>query len=242
MHTLIIDDEPLARAELRYLLKDCEEICTIEEAESIEEALQKMLFKKPNLLFLDIHLTGESGLDLAKTLKEMPDPPLIVFATAYDEHALTAFNLNAIDYVLKPFEASRIHQAVSKAAKIKQAQETTNTVEATAKGPATLPIQVDERIFILPFSEITAIATENGVTTVYTQHQHYPTNESLTFYEKKLPQQDFLRVHRSFLVNLHQIHEVQPWFNQTYQLTMSNQLKVPVSRSYLKTFRQRMGI
>lgn len=115
MKVALIDDEPLARMELSYLLHQTQEVEQILEGDSIEDAFQLLLTDQPDVLFLDIHLTDESGIDLAKRLTKIPNPPLIIFATAYDNHALEAFEVNALDYVLKPFEETRVRVAVQKA-------------------------------------------------------------------------------------------------------------------------------
>ncbi|MFV8214715.1 LytR/AlgR family response regulator transcription factor, partial [Streptococcus pluranimalium] len=128
MKVAVIDDEPLARMELSYLLKQTHEVSDIIEGESIEDAFQLILTDQPDLLFLDIHLTDESGLDLAKRLQKVPNAPLIIFATAYDNHAVEAFEVNALDYILKPFEQERIQKAVTKA---KQALQANSSVPAS---------------------------------------------------------------------------------------------------------------
>ncbi len=114
LRVLIVDDEMLARDELKYLLHRTKEVDFIEEAESIEEALDKMMDEKPDLLFLDIQLSDDSGFDIAKRLKKMKNPPAIIFATAYDQYALQAFEVDAIDYILKPFDEERVVQAIHK--------------------------------------------------------------------------------------------------------------------------------
>lgn len=241
MHTLLVDDEPLSRNELAYLLKKCPEIASIVEAESIEEALEKMLCQPVDLLFLDIHLTNESGLTLAEKVKQQKNPPLIIFATAYDEYAVKAFELNAQDYVLKPFELSRIQQAVTKASHlICSSKEKTKDISGTVS--TTLPIQVEEYIYMVKQQEILALEVENGVTTVYTVQKDYQTREPLSALEKKLNSAQFMRVHRSYIVQLAAIQEIQPWFNHTVQVTMENQMKIPISRSYMKEFKERMGL
>ena len=119
LRVLIVDDEMLARDELKYLLHRTKEVDFIEEAESIEEALDKMMDEKPDLLFLDIQLSDDSGFDIAKRLKKMKNPPAIIFATAYDQYALQAFEVDAIDYILKPFDEERVVQAVHKYKKMR---------------------------------------------------------------------------------------------------------------------------
>ncbi|MEG0749601.1 MAG: LytTR family transcriptional regulator DNA-binding domain-containing protein [Carnobacterium sp.] len=241
MHTLIVDDEPLARNELNYLLEQCEEVTSVTEADSIEEALEQMLKKTVDLIFLDIHLTNESGLTLAEKIKQVKNPPLIVFATAYDDYAIKAFELNAKDYVLKPFEQKRIQQAVTKAYKTHQ-NEKQQVHELPEEPLKAIPVQLDDRIFLVKIEEIIAVGVENGETTIYTKKREYPINEPLSAIEKKICHHAFLRVHRSYLINVNAIDEIQPWFNHTYQVTLENQLKIPVSRSYMKDVREHVGL
>lgn len=241
MHTLIVDDEPLARNELAYLLEQCEGISSIEEADSIEEALEKMLQQQVDLIFLDIHLTNESGLSLADKVNQLKNPPMIIFATAYDDYAIKAFELNAKDYVLKPFALPRIQQAVEKAYRSYRKKDGSSQ-EKSREPLQNLPIQVDERIYVVKIADIIAIGIENGETTIYTKEKQYVTHEPLSAFEKKVGGYAFLRVHRSYLINSKEIAEIQPWFNHTYQVTMSNNVKIPVSRSYMKQFKDEVGL
>lgn len=241
MHTLIVDDEPLARNELTYLLKHCEGISSVVEAESIEEALEKMLQYKIDLVFLDIHLTSESGLTLVNKINQLKNPPMVIFATAYDEYAIKAFELNATDYVLKPFELARIQAAVQKAWTSYQ-KENSHIQEAKQEILKAIPVQMDERIYIVKIENIIAIAVDNGITTIYTSEQEFFTNEPLNGYEERVKGNAFLRVHRSYLLNINKIVEIQPWFNHTFLVTMSNQVKIPVSRHYMKQFKEEVGL
>ena len=236
---LIVDDEPLARNELSYLLKENEEVATVDEADSIESTLEKLLGNKYDLIFLDIHLTDESGLSLAEKINRMPNPPLIIFATAYDDYAIQAFERNARDYILKPFELERVQQAV------KRAMESLKSAEGASENEIediTIPIQTEERIFMVKLKHILALEVNQGVTTIYGKLREYTVHEPLAAWEEKLNSPSFMKVHRSYLVNTNEIEEIQPWFNQTYQLTLSNGLKVPVSRSYMKQFKKKMNL
>lgn len=241
MRALIVDDEPLARNELSYLLKQTDEISAIEEADSIEEALEKLLQEKIDIAFLDIHLTEESGLTLADKMNRMTNPPIIVFATAYDEYAIEAFERDARDYLLKPFEQKRVKQTVQRAKAILSGKEK-KTKETTKEAAEVFPVQMDDRIYMVKVEEILAIEVNQGETTVYTEEREYKTTDPLTAWEEKLPNPPFMRVHRSYLVNLDKIIEIQPWFNQTYQLTIKNDLKIPVSRSYVQLFKKQIGL
>lgn len=243
MHILIVDDEPLARDELAYLVETHPNVISVDKAESIEEALEKMVNQKPDLVFLDIHLTDESGFDLADKFKKMNHPPKIVFATAYDEYALKAFEVDAIDYILKPFEEERVRQSVEKShsaiSHLSTSEETTNLArEINGK----IAIQADERIFVIALSDILYISVDNGASHIITKQQQIDTNETLTHLESRLNSTLFFKTHRSFIVNREAIQEVQPWFNHTYQVTVKNGDKIPVSRSYVKQLKEEIGL
>ncbi|MBU7217337.1 response regulator transcription factor LytR [Staphylococcus gallinarum] len=250
MKAIIVDDEPLARNELRYLLNEIRHFETIDESETISETLELLLYDDYDVIFLDINLMDESGLALAEKIKKMKRQPFIIFATAHDTYAVKAFELNAIDYILKPFEQQRIAQALSKveSALTMQHEPNSKTINVTTQNDqsddthATLPIEVDERIHIINHTDIIAISVNNGITTIHTKSDDFQTTEPLNHYEKRLSGNQFMRVHRATIINQSHIQTIEHWFNYTYQLTMSNQLKVQVSRSYMKQFKIAMGL
>lgn len=254
MNSIIVDDEPLARNELSYLLNQIRHFEKIDEAENVSETLELLLYDDYDVIFLDINLMDESGLDLANKIKKMKHAPFIVFATAHDTFAVKAFELDAIDYILKPFEQQRIAQAIHKVElAIGQTSEQQNNLDLTpstsnensqedAKPSKVLPIEVDERIHIINLNDIIAISVNNGITTINTTLGDFETSEPLSHYGKKIVTQKFMRIHRSTLINKAHIQTIEHWFNYTYQLTMTNQLKFQVSRSYMKVFKQMMGL
>lgn len=237
MHILIVDDEPLARQELHYLVTRHPAVTSVAEADSVDDAVKQIMDKKPQIVFLDIHLTDESGFELAEKLQELTTPPYLIFATAYDEYALKAFDVNASDYVLKPFEESRIYQAVQRA-------EDTLKKEAETKkeAPAMIPITSDDRIYLLDPREIFLVSVDERTLTIFTDKQTYQTNGTLHWLEEQLPSDLFFKPHRSYLLNLSKIREIQSWFNNTLMVTLTNGEKVPVSRSYVKQFKEKVGL
>lgn len=243
MHVLIVDDEPLAREELHYLISQHPAITTITEADSVETALNAIMDQKPDLLFLDIQLSGESGFDLANKLNKLKQPPYLVFATAYDDYALKAFQVNANDYLLKPFEEVKVLKVIEKALnqQNKQNNQTDNTTQANNVVEA-IPIQGEDRIYLLHPEEIYLVSVDDKELTVHTNSDTYQTPGTLSGIEKKLPQQLFLKTHRSYILNVTKVQEIQPWFNHTLQVTLDNGLKVPVSRSYVKTLKEYFGL
>jgi two-component system response regulator LytT len=239
LKALIVDDEPLARDELAYLLKRSKEVEIVGEADSIRSTLELIQIEEVDVVFLDIQLADESGLELAQKLQDLSHQPAIVFATAFDEYALNAFELHAIDYILKPFDEIRIQKTIEKLAKLSMKSIKTEV----KKNPPLLKqdklaISVDERILLITFEEIIYIFTQEGKTSVVTDKTTYRLNEPLINLERKLQNTSFTRVHRSYIVNLDKIIEIQPWFNSTYNLIMNDGEKVPVSRTYTKELKQ----
>ncbi|ASB87968.1 LytTR family DNA-binding domain-containing protein [Bacillus sonorensis] len=234
LKVLIVDDEMFARDELRYLLERTKEVDAIDEAEHIEEAFDKMADQKPDILFLDIDLSGENGFDIAKRLKKMSAPPAVVFATAYDEYALKAFEVDAIDYLTKPFDEERIRQTIKKYKRMHQKGKE----EQPLPGHQKLAFHVDESIVILDADEIVYAGLRDGRVIVKTFEAAYAVHDTLVVLEQKLPQSLFIRVHRSFLANMGHMKEVKPWFNSTYNLLMKDGSTIPVSRTYAKELKK----
>ena len=235
MKALIVDDEPLARNELQYLLNLNDAIDEIEEAENIEETLEKLLYNTFDLIFLDINLMDESGIDLAQKINIMKRSPHIIFATAHEKFAVKAFELNAVN---------KVDMAKDKP-KNKDKTITPKYIDYSDDERAqthVLPIEVDERIHILNFTDIIALSVNNGITTIDTTKQSYETTETLNHYEKKLPSSLFIKIHRATIVNKEHIQTIEHWFNYTYQLTLTHEFKYQVSRSYMKTFKQQLGL
>ncbi|MES9738340.1 LytTR family transcriptional regulator DNA-binding domain-containing protein [Peribacillus frigoritolerans] len=246
MKAFIVEDEPLARDELKYLLKRSRQVEVVGEAEGIEDAMRDISRLKPELVFLDIELADGNGLQLAKQLAELDPAPSLIFATAYDEFALQAFELYAFDYLLKPFNEKRIRQTLDKLMKQRQigkgesgtaAPATRMAVEQTGK----LAVEIDDRIVLIDRDHILFIGLVEGKTVIKTGENEYKIGDPLIVLEKKLDKRSFLRVHRSFIVNVIHISEIQPWFNSTYNLFMSDGSNIPVSRTYVKELKQLIG-
>jgi two-component system, LytTR family, response regulator LytT len=238
----IVDDEPLARDELKYLLVRSKQVFVIGESDCVEDAIADILGLKPDIVFLDIELADESGLDLAKQLENLNPAPATIFATAYDEFALKAFELNAVDYILKPFDEERINKTLKKIKKIKKIGDHDFPISSENNiQNGKIAVLVDERIILLPNADIVYLESSEGKCAIETMDQKYTVSEALVVLEKKLPNTKFLRVHRSFIVNIDHIVEIEPWFNSTYNLIMKNDSKVPVSRTYVKELKQMLG-
>ncbi|MFJ5769168.1 LytR/AlgR family response regulator transcription factor [Psychrobacillus sp. NPDC093180] len=243
LKAFIVEDEPLARDELKYLLMESKQIEIVGEAGSLVDAVKHISRQKPDLVFLDIDLDGDNGLDLAKQLLMLNPTPAIVFATAYDEYALQAFELNAIDYILKPFDEDRIRQTLEKIIQIAKIGTQKITITPSLKKASTdkIAVLVDERIVLLENDSIIYLESFEGKCKIKTMTDEYLVSDSLVVIEKKLQHPQFMRVHRSFIVNLDHIVEIHPWFNSTYNLVLKDKSKVPVSRTYIKEFKMHVG-
>ncbi|MFR0621196.1 LytR/AlgR family response regulator transcription factor [Limosilactobacillus mucosae] len=244
MKVLIVDDEPLARNELHYLLKENVLINEIDEANGVMMADQKVNANQPDLVFLDIKLDDGNGMALARRWKKLPQPPAIVFATAYDNYAVDAFNEAAVDYILKPFDPERINEAVARVAKIRgTADQAENVAEQTAWQNPRLSITIDDKTMVIQKRDIMYIETQGGYTHLHLRNDKLLiSRQTLTSIAQLLNPRHFMRIHRGFIVNLDEIDEMQPSFNHTYELTLKDGSKIPVSRSYVAKTKKAIGL
>jgi len=252
---LVVDDEAPARSELIYLIKKIGGIEVCGEAGDAVEAYEKISRYKPELVFLDIDMQPINGITLARQLYQDEDPPFIIFATAYDQYALDAFEINAVDYILKPFSEERIRITIErvkkeiadhKVGKEKDTGEISKLLEKVMlkKHQERIPVWKDNRIILLDPADIIYIVTAEGKKSIFkTQSGEYETGYTMGELEEKLPD-CFFRPHRSYLINLNFIKEIEPWFNNTYQLVMQkyDQEKIPVSRKQVKEFKQILNL
>lgn len=233
LKAFVVDDELPARDELIYLLEKTGKVEIAGEAESVKEALRKLEETEADVLFVDMMLTNEHGMDLVEEINRRPRHPYIVFATAYDEYAVKAFELSAVDYILKPFEEKRVAQTVDKMEKLLE-----NGRSAPPKNTGKLAVTVDERIVIIPIEKLLYAESVEGRTMIATDNEKYTVTEPLVNVEKKLQSTSIVRVHRAYLVNLDAIVEIRPWFHSTYNLIMRDGAKIPVSRTYKHVLKQ----
>ena len=228
-NVLIVDDEPPIRAELRYLLGQDERIGSIDEAGGATEAVSKILASRPDVLFLDIQMPGTSGIKLAETLANLKTPPVVVFVTAFAEYAASAFELDAVDYILKPVETSRLEKSRDPSPRSERVMRL--SVERAGK-----------RAFI-PVTDIVYIEAKADYSSVVTAAGSYLVNESISSLERRLAPQGFLRVHRSYLVNLDDVHDVEVSRSGLMELKVERVgASVPVSRRRTAEVKERLGI
>ena len=260
---VIADDEPLARDELTYLLNQCEDIEIVGEATHGTEALEKIIELKPDVAFLDIHMPNLDGLTVARKLLQEDQSLMIVFATAYDQHAIQAFEVNAVDYLLKPFDEERVLKTVERIRHrvrnlksdsqnemlnnslrelLKEmAGESVSTAAGQFQAPniSKLAVQAEESVVLIDPKEILYVYRETRDVFIKTSNKVYSTKYTLQTLEEKLANYPFFRTHRSYLVNLSFVQELVPWFNGAYTLILNDEKrsKVPVSRAYVKALK-----
>jgi two-component system, LytTR family, response regulator LytT len=250
--TIIVDDERPARDELAYVLKSFPEINLIAQGKNGLEAVALVKEHNPDLVFLDVQMPGLDGFGVIKKLAERKlRVPQIVFATAYDHYALQAFEVNAVDYVLKPFDKSRIGKAIQRAKKMLEtntsAVERLESLVGQLSAPPTKPsktkilVKAQSRMLLVDSDDIIYVGTEDGTITVFAKDaegvSNYRTIEELA---AALDPDIFWRPHRSYLVNINHIKEVVPWFKSSYILKMNDkrQSEIPVSRAQTKRLRE----
>jgi two-component system response regulator LytT len=242
---LLVDDEQLAREELSYLLKDFADIEVLGVARNGLEAIKLIEQLEPDIVFLDVHMPGMDGLGVIQKLREKNIPlPHFILATAYDQYALEAFRLEALDYILKPIEKERLAVTIERARKAVSEKEKAAQPEPAApkvSGQRTkLLVRNSNRNFIVDAQDMIYATIEDGLITVVAGNvegeSNYRTIEEL---QSNLDPNTFWRVHRSFLVNIHRIREVIPWFKSSFQLRMDDkkQTEIPVSRVQTKRLR-----
>jgi len=237
INTIIVDDEKPARDELAFLLKSVQEVNVIGQGKNGVEALALIKEHSPDLVFLDVQMPGLDGFGVLKKLVERKiKMPHVVFATAFDQYAVQAFEVNAVDYVLKPFDKSRIAKAIQRARKMMDTQTTaTDRLEqlvsqlASAKQNPPSPavkvlITTQQKLLLVNAEDLIFASIDGGMITVVARDLEGSSNyRTLEEMEEALASDIFWRPHRSHLVNIHHIKEVIPWFKSTFMLKMGRQ-------------------
>lgn len=250
LSVVIVDDEQLARDELAYLLEDEQDLDVVAQGKNGIEAVNLIKEFAPDIVFLDVQMPGLDGFGVIKKLLEKRAPlPQIVFATAFDQYAVKAFEVNAVDYVLKPFDKKRVHQAIEKAKRnVEPAETPVGRLDALVKALESQKTQSSKvllkaagRLFLVDQKDICYAAIEDGVITVVASHLEGQSNcRTLEELLDSLEPSMFWRAHRSYLVNINRIKEVVPWFKSSYQIRMDDrkQTEIPVSRAQTKRLRE----
>lgn len=236
LKALVVDDEAPARSELRFLLAEAGGVEVVGEASNAAEATQLIKAIPYDVVFLDIDMPGVSGMRLAEALSELERPPAIVFVTAYSEHAVKAFEVEATDYLVKPVELARLRRAVQRLQPQEQA--------AGAARVERVPVEKAGKKLLLAVEEIFYIMAKDDYSYLFTDGERYLSTMSLSELERKLEPRGFFRVHRRFVVNLEKVKEVVPMYGGTLLLTMKDRgaAQVPVSRRRVPSLKKALGL
>jgi two-component system LytT family response regulator len=242
MRAIIIDDERLARTELRKLLQDYPEVEVVDEAANADEGINKIDSLQPDLVFLDIQMPGKTGFDM---LAELERAPHVIFTTAYDEYALKAFEVNALDYLLKPIEPKRLADAMQKL-HVAETKENHIVPENFNQSILTEVDQVfvkdGERCWFVKLSDIRLFESVGNYAKVFFGGNKPLILKSLNALEERLDQKTFFRANRKHIVNLRMIDKIEPYFNGGLLLELKGGEKIEVSRRQTVKFKEMMSL
>jgi len=241
---VIIDDEYLSIEELSFLISKLDYIDIIGKADCGIDGLNLIKELNPDLVFVDVRMPDITGIQLSKEVNKLNIKCKIIFTTAYDQYAIEAFDVNAIDYILKPYEEERVIKAASKAKSIIE----NNNINTRKSLPNNitfnkLPVLKDDKLILTDIEDILLIHTEDRNIYIKTSKETFISNYSLQELEERLSEKGFFRTHRSYLVNLNKIKEISPWFNGSYVAIVEGLTdEIPISRNHVKLFKQILGI
>ncbi len=238
IRTLVVDDEPMARGKLRRLLSQEPDFTVVGVADNPRDARELISALRPDLVFLDIVMPGGDGFDALDGL-DPTELPRVVFVTAFDTHAVRAFDVHAVDYLLKPFDRRRFGRAV---AKVRASIETAEVQARLARvlgqrreqrPPADrLLVRDGERIVLVPFRSIDRIESSGNYLTIFAGSRTYQVRDTMKRLSARLPDERFLRIHRSHLVNVDRIESIHPLFRGDAEIQLVDGMRLPLSRHY----------
>jgi two-component system LytT family response regulator len=246
MRTLIVDDETPARERLKRYLATLEGVDVIGEAQDGVQAVEMIEAQSPELVLLDIQMPGLDGFGVVEALE---DPPAIIFVTAYDQYAIRAFEVHALDYLLKPFSRERLAKAIRRAREaLAEGQDLSAQLRPLLEGLAAdgqyltrLAVRDRESIRVLDVDEVDWIGIEDEQVMVHVGDQAYPVRRTLTELEARLDPKRFFRAHRSAIVNLDRVQEIIPWFKGSHILRLTTGAEVDLSRAQARVLRKILG-
>lgn len=242
IRALLIDDERLARAELTKLLSDFPDINIIGEAANAAEGIEKIENLDPDLIFLDIQMPGKTGFEM---LSELSKAPQVIFTTAYDEYALKAFEVNALDYLLKPIESRRLAEAIQKVRNVTEkeaAQASSGPNQSVLSENDQVFVKDGDRCWFVKLSEIRLFESVGNYAKVFFGNNKPLILKSLNALEERLDEKVFFRANRKHIVNMRMIEKIEPYFNGGLLLEMKGGEKIEVSRRQTVKFKEMMSL
>jgi len=245
MRAIIIDDERLARNELNNLLKNYPEIEIVDQAVNADDASEKIKRLNPDLIFLDIQMPGKTGFEL---LEELDKVPKVIFTTAYDEFATRAFDVNALDYLLKPIQEERLKDTITKVLAVEASVLSTRAQEGTLESKKSLGVNDQvfvkdgERCWFISLKEIRLFESDGNYIKVYFDNFKPMIHKSLNALDEKLDERSFFRASRKYIINLSWIETIETWFNGGLLVQLKGGEKVEVSRRQAARFKEKMSL
>lgn len=236
IRTILIDDEPLARDIVKYYLQGFPDIEVVAECSDGFEGLKAIQQFRPDFIFLDIQMPKINGFEM---LELVENPPAVIFTTAFDEYAIKAFEVNAVDYLLKPIEQDRFQQALKKLpAKLKQPALPEELLETAGMSPAQhnrVVVKTDGVIKIIPTADIHYFEADDDQVKISTTEGHFHKNKTMSYFEQTLDAEQFIRIHRSYLINLSQVNKIELKEKDSYIVLLKSDIWLPVSKTgYIK--------
>lgn len=233
MNCVIVDDEYPSREELKHFVKNFSSIRLLEEFDDAIKALEFIEKNKPDIVFLDINMPKVDGMALGRIINNFDKKIIIIFITAYKEYAVDAFEIEAFDYILKPYSEERIVNTLKRVSKCEKVKSISNKIT----------LWKSEKMVVVNLEDIYYFEAHERQIEVYTKDDEYIINCSISEFYKRLPKKDFFRTHRSYIVNLNKISEIIPWFNNTYMIKLHDlEAEIPVSRNNINEFKHIMGV
>jgi two-component system, LytTR family, response regulator len=243
---LVVDDEAPARRLARSLLAEMDEVEVIGDAASGQAAVDAIRQLRPDIVLLDVQMPGLDGFGVVAAVG-VPSMPAVIFVTAYERYALRAFDVHAVDYLLKPFDNERFRTAMDRAivrVRSGRSSELSGRLEtllnrlARDRSPDLIAVKVDDRHILIDAATIDCIEVTDKVVIVQTAEQTYRVRETLNRIEQRLPPEQFVRIHRSVIVNITRVKEIQPWFQGDYVLILKNGKRLMSGRAYRDVVRR----
>lgn len=250
IRALVVDDEPLAREMIREMLEDDSEVEIVGECTNGREAVEAIRSSAPDIVFLDIQMPELGGFEVLAAL-DPKTTPYVIFVTAYDQYAVRAFEVHALDYLLKPYDRERFEAAWRRAKEqlkldrtSRRDQDIIALLEELKAGPRYLErlvIKNGGRVFFLHVQDVYCIEAEGNYVRVYDGQKGYLLRETISSLEEQLDPKQFLRIHRSAIVKIDRIKEMQPWFHGEYRIIMENGKQLALSRNYRANLQEAVG-
>jgi two-component system LytT family response regulator len=242
MKAILIDDEPLSRELLRTYLKAFPEVEVIEECGDGFEGVKAIQQHKPDVIFLDIQMPKISGFEMLELLDESPS---VIFVTAFDEYAIKAFETNAVDYLLKPFSEERLQKAMQKLADKSSEGNVSKLVDGMAMSPYQsnrIVVKTGQKIKIIQHHEVKYMEADDDYVRIVTAEGPFLKNKTMSFYEQTLDPTQFIRVHRSYIVNISQITRIDPFQKETHLAVLREGKQIPVSKTGYTKLKEIFGL